>query len=172
MMSMTQPIFGRIAFDDPFFQPWHKASVGLDAVLDRLQYTMDRHDEVQRVANTSFPPVNILRNGLKYRIELAVAGFKISDIKINVEGDTLLVLGEQTETALPEGVEYTHRGIAARSFTRKFFLDEYVEVTGANMVDGMLYIDLAKNVPEEKQPRTIVVGSSAPESFTKSADQV
>ena len=102
MMSMTQPIFGRIAFDDPFFQPWHKASVGLDAVLDRLQCTMDRHDEVQRVANTSFPPVNILRNGLKYRIELAVAGFKISDIKIKVEGDTLLVLGEQTETALPE----------------------------------------------------------------------
>lgn len=84
----------------------------------------------------------------------------------------LLFLVKALASVLPEGVEYTHRGIAARSFTRKFFLDEYVEVTGANMVDGMLYIDLAKNVPEEKQPSTIVVGSSAPGPFTKSADQV
>lgn len=159
-MTQKQPIFGHIAFTDPFFHPWHKASVGLDSVLDRLQYAIDRHDEVQHLANATFPPVNILRNGLKYKIEMAVAGFKLDEIEIKVEKDTLLVSGKQSERELSEGTEFTHRGIAARSFSRKFILDEYVEVIDANMADGMLYIDLEKNVPEEKQPKTIKIGTS------------
>jgi len=161
-MTLTEPVFGRITFNDPFFSPWHKASVGLESVFDRLQNTFDRHEEIQRLANSSFPPVNILRNGSKYRIELAVAGFKIEDIQISVEKDELTVSGNQAERELSDGTEYTHRGIAARSFTRKFILDEYVQVLEANMTDGMLYIDLEKNIPDEKQLKTIKIGSSAP----------
>ena len=136
-------------------------------MLDRLHQLTERHEEVQRIANNSFPPVNILRNGTKYRIEMAVAGFKLEDVEITTEKDTLSVVGKQKERELAEGTEFMHQGIAARQFERKFILDEYVEVKSANMVDGMLFIDLEKNIPEEKLPRSIVIGTKVEPLFLK-----
>ena len=164
---MNTPLqFGRIAFEDPFFRPFHKVNVGLDSMLDRLHQMTERHEEVSRFANASFPPVNILRNGSKYRIEMAIAGFKIEEIELTTEKDVLTVTGKQTERELAEGTEFMHQGIAARQFERKFILDEYVEVKSANMVDGMLFIDLEKNIPEEKLPKTIKIGTTT-ESWLK-----
>ena len=90
---------------------------------------------------------------------MAVAGFSKDDIKIEVKETTLTVAGEKTETETEEGRDYLHRGIATRSFERRFQLADHVEVAGADMKDGMLDIDLVRNVPERLKPRTIEIGA-------------
>ena len=92
----------------------------------------------------------------KYQITIALAGFVREDLTIDVQEGTLTVSGEKAEVETDE-IEYLHRGIANRSFTRNWALAEYVEVVEAKMENGMLYVSLERIVPEEKKPKTIKI---------------
>lgn len=126
-------------------------AVGYDRVFDQLQKYV--HNNVQ---STGFPPYNIQKGGdYNYTIELALAGFSKDDIEVEVTENTLSVRSDKKEK--PED-EYTyHRGISYRKFDRKFTLADDIVVTGANLENGLLRIDLERVVPEEKKPRLIEV---------------
>jgi molecular chaperone IbpA len=108
-------------------------------------------------AKPSYPPYNIIKfNDNEYALQFAVAGFKKPDIDISVEKGTLVIDGTMAEMDDSEGT-YVHKGIAGRKFKRLFTLPEYFEVDGANLEDGMLWISLKRNVPEEKKPKKITI---------------
>jgi molecular chaperone IbpA len=126
------------------------AFVGFDHLLEEL-------DRVAKQANDHYPPHNIVKIGdAEYSIELAVAGFTKDEISIEVKDRTLVVYGEHTN----KGREYVHRGISTKKFKRTFRLSEYVYVHGANLVDGILAIQLKYVVPEEMRPRKIQIGNN------------
>lgn len=126
------------------------AFVGFDHLLEEL-------DRVAKQANDHYPPHNIVKTGEgEYVIELAVAGFTKEEISVEVKDRTLLVSGEHNS----KGREYIHRGISTKKFKRTFRLSEYVYVHGANLVDGILAINLKYVVPEEMRPRKILIGSN------------
>jgi molecular chaperone IbpA len=103
----------------------------------------------------TYPPYNINKISDEHLVlEFAVAGFNRANIDISVEKNVLTVRGERTED---EGANYIHKGIAGRKFTRSFNLPEFFEVDRASMLDGILYIDLYKNVPEDKKPKKITI---------------
>jgi molecular chaperone IbpA len=103
----------------------------------------------------TYPPYNINKISDDHLVlEFAVAGFNREGIDISVEKDVLTVKGEREED---EGANYIYKGIAARKFSRSFTLPEYFEVDRASITDGILYIDLYKNVPEEKKPKKIAI---------------
>jgi molecular chaperone IbpA len=115
-------------------------------------------DSVAGLDADGYPPYNIERLGdNEYRITMAVAGFDKDEFKIDVKEQALLVSGEKK----PDDKEraFLHRGIAARSFERRFQLADYVEVKGAEFKDGLLHIDLVRNLPERMKPRTIAIAS-------------
>jgi molecular chaperone IbpA len=104
--------------------------------------------------NTTYPPHNVIKDGEdSYGIELAVAGFSRDQISIETQDGLLKITGE----AQKDEREYSYKGISTRSFTRQFTLAEYVEVTDATLKDGILYVSLKRNVPEEKQPRKVKI---------------
>jgi molecular chaperone IbpA len=108
-------------------------------------------------ANTNYPPYNIVKHGDdNFAIELAVAGFKDGEINIQVERNQLTVKGEQA-IDLDNQIEYLHRGISARSFSRTWTLADHVEVAGARSENGILTISLERKVPEEQKPKSIVI---------------
>lgn len=122
--------------------------VGFDHMLEEL-------DRAARHANDHYPPHNIVKLGdHDYQIELAVAGFKRDEIEVEVNDRTLAVKGEHVS----QGREYIHKGISAKKFHRTFRLSEYVQVHGADLVDGVLAIQLKVVLPEEKRPRKIEIG--------------
>jgi molecular chaperone IbpA len=125
-------------FNDPFF-------IGWDTNFAKMQSS-----------NSNYPIYDLVKfdNG-SYGISLAVAGFERSDIEVYVENNTLVIEGELHGEHW-DG-EYIHEGIAKRNFQRSFSLGEYMEVTEAEMKDGMLYISIDKNVPEAKKPKTIKI---------------
>ena len=130
-------------FKDPFF-------IGFNRELERLN---DIHREA---TSQSFPPYNITKlDDDSYRVSLAVAGFDRKDIEVSVDNGTLIIKGEIKSDA--ETGEVLHRGIAARKFTRTFALGEYMEVTGAEMLNGMLHVDVDRFIPEDKKPKTIKI---------------
>jgi molecular chaperone IbpA len=132
------------------FTPFFRSTVGFDRLFDMLDTDADAQ---------TFPPYNIERLGdNSYRITMAVAGFTPADIKVEVEQSLLKVTGEKTESQ--DKREYLHRGIAGRSFERRFQLADFVEVTGADIKDGLLHIELKREVPERMKPRTIAIGSA------------
>jgi molecular chaperone IbpA len=136
------------------FAPLYRSTVG----FDRLAQLMD---SVGGVDADGYPPYNIERLGdNEYRITMAVAGFSKEEFKIEVKESTLVVSGDKK----PEDKQrvFLHRGIAARSFERRFQLADHVEVKGADFNDGLLHIDLVRNLPERMKPRTISIGSSTP----------
>lgn len=103
----------------------------------------------------TYPPYNLNKISDEHLVlEFALAGFNKKGIDISVEKDVLTIKGERQED---EGANYIHKGIAARKFTRSFNLPEYFEVDRASMLDGILYVDLYKNVPEEKKPKSIQI---------------
>ena len=105
-------------------------------------------------ATTAFPPYNVVKaNDDKIVMEFAVAGFKKSDISITTEKNTLTIKADK----VTDEKTYIHKGIAARKFTRSFTLPEYFEVKDAWFEDGILYIDLIRNIPEEKKPKEIEI---------------
>lgn len=104
---------------------------------------------------TSYPPYNIVKiDEDKIVMEFAVAGFKKDDISITTEKNVLSIKADKPDT---DEKSYLHKGIAARKFTRSFTLPEYFEVESAGFEDGILYIDLIRNIPEEKKPKSITI---------------
>ena len=132
------------------FTPLFRSSVGFDRVPMLLSHAMQREEG-------GYPPYNIEKCGEdQYRIVMAVAGFSKDDLEIVAEHNRLTVRGRIKDR---EGKTYLHRGIATRSFQRQFDLADFVEVTGATMGDGLLVIDLKRELPEELKPRTIEINA-------------
>jgi len=133
----------------------HKFAVGFDQMFDDLL----RH--TSNTQATNYPPYNVVKHSEdKFSIELAVAGFKEGDIDITVEKNQLTVKGDKAIN-LDENVEYLHRGISARNFHRSWTLADHVEVVGAEVRDGILTVQLERQVPEEQKPKKIAI------SYTK-----
>jgi molecular chaperone IbpA len=134
--------------------PFIVRTIGFDRIFQLAESALG---QVQSIAQseTAYPPFNILRLADdEYRIELAVAGFSIEDIDVETKEGTLFVSGEKK--AKPgESAVYQYRGIAQRAFKRPFQLADYVEVVGAVLRDGILAIDLKRDVPESKRHRKI-----------------
>ncbi|MGC2410244.1 MAG: Hsp20 family protein [Methyloceanibacter sp.] len=131
--------------------PLYRSTIG----FDRLGSLLDTLTNFEGDA-PSYPPYNIERVGEnEYRISMAVAGFGASDLTIEVKENTLSIRGEkQTET---EAATFLHRGIAARSFERRFQLADHVLVKGAGLENGLLHVDLVRELPEAMKPRTVPI---------------
>ena len=149
------------------FSPLMRSSVGFDRFNDLFESLVEGTEE----RFDTYPPYNIEKVGEdEYRIVMAVAGFTLNDLTITAQGDSLLVNGRIDDKA-EDGRVYLHRGIAARAFQRSFRLADYIKVTGADMRDGLLTINLVREIPEEKKPRMIPIaganGTKAIESKKK-----
>ena len=138
------------AFD---FAPLYRSTVGFDRLFQLLD------GGVEGEAST-YPPYNIERTAdNQYRITMAVAGFTKDEIDIQVKEQSLTVKGEKK--ADDKDRQFLHRGIATRAFERRFQLADHVEVTGADLQDGLLHVDLVRNVPERLKPRSVQIGNGA-----------
>ncbi len=136
--------------------PLYRATVGFDQIAD----LMDRVTAAEQ--GKTYPPYNIERTGDdSWRITLAVAGFGTDDLSIEVRENLLVVAAKRGDDA-EEGRTYLHRGIATRAFERRFTLAQHVQVTGAATENGLLSIDLVREVPEALKPRRIEIAGSAP----------
>jgi molecular chaperone IbpA len=135
------------------FSPLYRSTVGFDRLFTMLD-SLGQPDSGQ-----TYPPYNIERTGEDaYRISMAVAGFSDSEIDVVSHRNVLSVKGERKEEEKKEdGSEVIYRGIAARSFERRFQLADHVEVTGATLKNGLLHIELKRSVPEELKPRKIAI---------------
>lgn len=137
------------------FSPLYRSTIG----FDRLARLLDASTSVDTGAN-SYPPYNIERlDENDYRITMAIAGFDQSEVNIEAKENTLTISGEKAPET--EETQYLHRGIAARSFERRFELADHVIVTGASLENGLLHVELQRQIPEEKKPRRIEIGSGA-----------
>ncbi len=137
--------------------PLFHSTVGFDR-LNRMLNTVNRVED--RTPN--YPPYDIEKiGGDAYRISMAVAGFAESDIELTQHENALSIKGlaPKTEPAKPEQTKLLHQGIARRGFERTFELADYIRVTGATMENGLLYVDLVREVPEEMKPRRIEIQS-------------
>ena len=127
-------------------------AVGFDRIIsDMFQYADNN------VASTGYPPYNIRKEGDKFQIEIALAGVTKEDLQINLDDGQLTISHDPEETQWEKDVEYLHRGIAQRKFKRTWTLSDDVIVKGAQMENGMLYVELERIVPDEKKPRTIKI---------------
>lgn len=136
------------------FTPFYRSAIGFDRLFQMLDQASGFDSE------GSYPPYNIERTGDNaYRITLAVAGFNDDELKVEVKEQTLTISG--TKSAETKDKTYLHRGIAARSFERRFQLADHVDVTGADIQNGLLHVDLVRNVPERMKPRSIAISSQA-----------
>ena len=143
------------AFD---FAPLSRSSIGFDRLFDLLEDTYRFEPE------DHYPPYNIERTGEDaYRIVLAVAGFRPDEIAITAQQNMLTIAGRKSETP---GGEYFYRGISGRPFERRFSLADHVKVTGASLENGLLVVDLVREVPEAMKPRRIEIGSGAEQPST------
>ncbi len=137
------------------FSPLYRSTVG----FDRLFSLMDAMG-ASETAQPSYPPYNIERTGENaYRITMAVAGFGEADLGLEVRESTLLVKGDKASAE--ENRELLHRGIASRSFERRFQLADHVIVQGARLENGLLHIDLVREIPEAMKPRRIPIAAPA-----------
>jgi molecular chaperone IbpA len=133
--------------------PLYRSTVGFDRLFSLL-------DGVSNGEAQPYPPYNIERTGENaYRVTMAVAGFSEEDLGIQAKENVLTVTGEKKEEK-QEGNEVLYRGIAARAFERRFQLADHVEVKGASLENGLLHIDLVREIPEAMKPRKIAIGSS------------
>jgi molecular chaperone IbpA len=140
------------------FSPLFRSTVGFDHMM-RLLDEAARYDQ----ASDGYPPYDIESTGEdSYRITLAVAGFRADELSIVDHQGTLTVSGQKGGE---DRGNYLHRGIAGRSFQRRFSLAEHVRVTGAGLADGLLRIDLVRDVPEELRPRRIEIAAGAPKAI-------
>lgn len=136
------------------FSPLYRATVGFDRVADLMDRVLSA-DGTQ----PGYPPYNIEKTDENaYRITIAVAGFSADELTVEVKEGALLVSARKA--AEDEGRTYLHRGIATRAFERRFALADHVKVTGAVHADGMLHIDLVREVPEALKPRRIEIARS------------
>jgi molecular chaperone IbpA len=128
-------------FNDPFF-------IGFNRELGRL-------NTAHKTNSQSYPPYDLLKlDEDTYQISLAIAGFSKEDIDVSVDNGTLIIKGEIVEVT---DAEVVHKGIAGRKFVRSFALGEYMEVTSAELKDGMLHVHVVRIVPEDKKPKSIKI---------------
>jgi len=133
------------------FSPLYKTVIGADRMARML-------DAVDKESNAGYPPYNIeVVDENQYRITLALAGFTLEDLSIEQENNVLTLTGGQSSPR--EDAKYLHQGIATRDFVRKFQLAEHVEVTAAQFENGLLHIDLVREIPEAMKPRSIAINS-------------
>ncbi len=146
------------------FAPLNRATIGFDQIADLMDRALSND-----VGQPSYPPYNIEKTADDaYRISIAVAGFAESDLTVEVKENALVISarkGEETETR-----SFLHRGIATRAFERRFTLADHVRVTGASHADGMLHIDLHREVPEALKPRRIEISSADPKQAAIEAE--
>jgi len=137
------------------FAPLHRATVGFDRVADLMDRVLSTE-----VTNSTYPPYNIEKTGGdSYRISVAVAGFSEADLTIEQRENALIVSAKKADEA--QAKTYLHRGIATRAFEKRFHLADHVRVTAANHADGMLHIDLVREVPEALKPRQIQITNAS-----------
>ena len=137
------------------FSPFYRSTVGFDRLFSMLD-SMGQPESAQ-----TYPPYNIERTGEDaYRITMAVAGFGEDELELEAHRNVLTVKGEKAEQNDGEGAELLYRGIAGRTFERRFQLADHVEVKGAGLKNGLLHIDLVREVPEELKPRRISIAAS------------
>ena len=138
------------------------AFLGFDHIFDQLENIHSR-------AKDTYPPHNVIKHdSYKYEIELAVAGFNKEHIDIQVKDHVLTIKGDRPQRR--EQDLYVHKGISARNWTKSFRLSEYTEVTGADLEDGILTVNLEVVLPEEKQPRKINIGQTRKENDDNSTE--
>jgi molecular chaperone IbpA len=137
------------------FSPFYRSTVGFDRLFNRLDGLVGQEAK-------SYPPYNIEKVGENaYRISIAVAGFAESDIVIESKENSLSIKGAKAPEGEDTKREFLHRGIAERAFELRFQLAEYVEVTGAALENGLLHIELKRELPESKKARTIAISGAA-----------
>ena len=156
MLLRKEDVEMRTEYD---FSPLFRSTVGFDRMFDLLQHS------TRGGVDENYPPYDIERTGEdSYRVTLAVAGFKPDDLNVVAQQNMLVVTGERRSRAEANGGEQQrqvlHRGIAGRSFERRFELADHVKVASADLADGLLTIELKREIPEAMRPRRIEVGSA------------
>ena len=137
------------------FTPYRRSTVGFDRLFDMLEGANRAN------SGDNYPPFNIERLGDDaYRITLAVAGFKQEEIDITAQQNLMVVTGKKTPEAQNQA-QFLHLGIAQRGFERRFELADFVRVDGANLEDGLLIIDLVREIPDAMKPKKIAIGGQA-----------
>jgi molecular chaperone IbpA len=136
------------------FAPYRRSTVGFDRLFDLLE------SGASAQAADNYPPFDLERRGDdEYRITLAVAGFRPDEIDITAQQNLLTVSASKRDD---DGRDFIHRGIATRAFERRFGLADYVQVKAAELVDGILAIDLVREIPEAMKPRKVAINGSGP----------
>ena len=142
----------RSAFD---FAPFRRSTVGFDRLFDMLENSSFGN------GGENYPPFDLIKEGdNEYRIELAVAGFGPEEIDITSQQNQLIVTGRKSDETEQRGSDYIYRGIANRSFERRFALADHIQVKGAGLKDGLLSIELVREIPEAMKPKKINIGGS------------
>ena len=137
------------------FAPYRRSFVGFDRVFDALENST-------QATSDNYPPFNIERiDANSFRITIAVAGFKTDDIDIVAQQNVLTVKGKKADAETGDRNRFVHLGIATRSFERRFDLADFVRVTGADLADGLLTIDLVREIPEALKPQKIAIGGGS-----------
>ncbi|MCC5987616.1 MAG: Hsp20 family protein [Pararhodobacter sp.] len=143
--------------------PLFRASVGFDRIADMMDRML-----AAEPAQPGYPPYNIEKiEENAYRITVAVAGFSADELSVEVKENALLVVARKAENEDEQGRTYLHRGIATRAFERRFHLADHVKVTSAIHADGMLHVNLVREIPEALKPRRIEISRAASESADK-----
>ena len=146
------------------FTPFYRSTVGFDRLFNRLDNLVGQEAK-------SYPPYNIERVGENaYRISVAVAGFAQGDIAIESKENALTIKGAKPQDADEQKREFLHRGIAERAFELRFQLADYVEVAGASLENGLLHLELKRELPESKKARQIPINGSTPAVEDKSVN--
>ena len=152
----------RSAFD---FSPYRRSSVGFDRLFDMLENSSFGN------AGENYPPFDLVKEAdNQYRIEIAVAGFKPDEIDITAQQNVLIVSGSKAEESEEKGTDFVYRGIANRSFERRFALADHIQVRGADLKDGLLAIELVREIPEAMKPRKIDIGGSEKLASSQTVD--
>jgi molecular chaperone IbpA len=143
----------RSAFD---FAPYRRSTVGFDRLFDMLE------NSNLGQAQENYPPFDLIKTGENdYTIQLAVAGFRPDEIDITAQQNVLLVSGRKSDESDERGGDFIYRGIANRSFERRFALADHIQVKGADMKDGLLSIELVREIPEAMKPKKIEIGGGS-----------
>lgn len=148
------------------FTPLYRSTVGFDRMFSMLDSLTSGE-----TGASSYPPYNIERTGEDaYRITMAVAGFAEGDLSIEAKENVLTVKGDKSEEK--DAGEVLYRGIASRAFERRFQLADHVEVKGASLENGLLHIDLKREIPEAMKPRSIPIGASKVKEIEAKAEKL
>jgi molecular chaperone IbpA len=157
--TLQQSLNGGLSMRTYDLTPFYRSTVGFDRLFNLL-------DQATSDGSPGYPPYNIERTGENaYRISVAVSGFAQSELSLVAKENTLTIKGEKVANANGEKSEVLYRGIAARAFERVFQLADFVQVKNASLENGLLHVDLVREIPEAKKPRNIVIasGENAPQ---------